>query len=65
MLRNMVKNWKTTAFGVALILGVVVSVAKALLDGDPATVPSINWKEIGAGIALLFAKDADQTGVAE
>jgi len=52
-------SWKTTAAGIAMILGAVSSIVVALLDGNPATSP--NWEvalaAIAGGVGLIFAKD--------
>ena len=55
----MKKSWKTTAGGVALILGALAQVVPPLLDNDPSTVANweIAYTQIAAGIALLFARD--------
>jgi len=52
-------SWRTTVFGVLVILGALVAVGKAFLDGDPATVPDWGavWVAILAGIGLIKARD--------
>jgi hypothetical protein len=57
------KNWKTTACGVAGLIGVVCFAVKALLDGDPTT--NVDVGMLFAAIAVVFpnignilAKDA-------
>ena len=54
------KNWKTTAAGIAAIIAAVAQGLAATLDGDPATVA--DWATIvplvlGA-LGLIVAKDA-------
>lgn len=60
-MKNLLKNWKTSAAG---ILGFVMTAGpqiQACLVGQPC-----NWKQIGLGIALgalgIGAKDHDVTG---
>jgi hypothetical protein len=59
------KNWKTTGLGVAAILTAAGAALTALTDNDPATLP--DWGALIAaciaGIGLIFAKDADKSGV--
>jgi len=56
-------NWKTTLCGVCIVLGVLSQVLLMTLDGDAETNPQ--WElvvpEILAGIALIFARDADKS----
>lgn len=58
-----VNSTKTTLTGVCTILVAVASAAKAILDGDPATVP--DWTStitaITAGFGLIFARDNNVT----
>ena len=56
----MQRNLKTTALGVLAILGALVNVAVALLDGNPTTNPDwpATYTAIIAGIGLIAAKDA-------
>lgn len=53
------KNWKTTAAGVAAALGALLTAAGALLDADPATQP--NWPLVfslgSVAVGLVLAKD--------
>jgi hypothetical protein len=50
-------NWKTTALGVATVLGSVASIAKALLSGEPVDF-AFHIAAITAGLGLIVAKDA-------
>jgi hypothetical protein len=54
------RNWKTTAAGIAAAVGAVGTALAALLDGDPATAP--NWTVVGglvaAAVGLVAAADA-------
>lgn len=54
------KNWRTTAAGVAAALGAVGTALAAMLDADPATVP--NWPATGAllaaAVGLFMAADS-------
>lgn len=56
---EMGKSWRTTVFGILLILHAVSGAGVALLDSDPATNP--DWDsakiEVLAGAGLLFARD--------
>ena len=55
------KNWKTTASGVALALALLFNSASAALDNDPNTTPDIT-AVMGAISALALAfhsKDAE------
>lgn len=58
-----IRNWKTTAGGFVIILSALVAFAKAASDNDPSTVPDIMAliTAIGAGLAAIFARDADTT----
>ncbi len=53
-----------TVLGIATILGALATVAVALFDGDPATVP--NWgavvTAIVTGAGMILAKGAASTG---
>ena len=59
------KSWETTLAGVFTVLIAVLGALKALLDGDPTTVP--DWAAIiaaiTAGIGLWRAKDANKSGL--
>lgn len=62
-------SWKTTAMGVAVLIGsvgqflaVLSSAVVALFDGDPSTV--VNWSvlstsatSVAVGFGLIFARD--------
>ena len=56
------RSWRTTVLGIATIVGAGAAVAKALLDGDPATNP--DWPTlyvaITVGLGLIFARDEKQ-----
>ena len=54
-MKKLLKNWKTTFFGFATIIGGVA----AILKGDLVT----GITTIGAGLGLVAAKDLDQTGL--
>ncbi len=54
-MKKLLKNWKTTFFGFATIIGGVA----AILKGDLIT----GITTIGAGLGLAAAKDVDQTGL--
>lgn len=55
-------SWKTAALGIGLILTGIGGALVALLDGDPETAVNIEATAaaIMAGIALIFARDADK-----
>jgi len=59
----MITNWKTSAAGIAAILGAVASLitmfSKGQVDGN---VLMTDLGVIGAGISGLFAKDKNVTG---
>jgi hypothetical protein len=50
-------NWKTSALGIATVLGAVASIAKALLNGEPVDF-AFHISAITAGLGLILAKDA-------
>ena len=52
-------SWRTTVFGVLVILGALVAVGVAFLDGDPSTVPDWGavWVAVLAGVGLIKARD--------
>ena len=56
---KMPKSWRTTVYGVILILQALATAGAALLDGDPSTVA--NWNQLSAsvlaGFALISARD--------
>jgi len=54
-MKKLFKNWKTTFFGFATIIGGIA----AILKGDLVT----GITTIGAGLGLAAAKDLDQTGI--
>lgn len=54
-MKKLIKNWKTTFFGIATIIGGFA----AILKGDVIT----GISTIGAGLGLTAAKDLDQTGL--
>ena len=58
------KNWKTSAAGLAGLIAVVMVQIQAMYDADPATVA--NWGAVIAMIpvtgACFFAKDSNVTG---
>jgi hypothetical protein len=54
-MKKALKNWKTTFFGFATIVGGVA----AILKGDLVT----GITTIGAGLGLAAAKDFDKTGI--
>lgn len=57
------KSYKTTALGIATILGAIAAAAVAMLDGDPGT--AFSWPTtiaaITAGIGLMAARDNSVT----
>jgi len=54
-MKKLLKNWKTTFFGFATIVGGVAAIIKGdLISGITA---------IGAGLGLGAAKDFDKTGL--
>jgi hypothetical protein len=59
-------SWKTTAMGIAGILGIIAGVAKALLDNDPSTNPDWTMVLSGltAGLTGLFARDNNKSSEA-
>lgn len=55
------KNWKTTLFGIGVLLTAIGTSLTALFDGDPET--TLNFESIVAalaGLGLLVAKDGDK-----
>jgi len=56
------KSWRTTVLGIVTILGAVAGVLKALLDGDPSTMPDFAsaFAAIAAGVGLIAARDQAQ-----
>ncbi len=65
VLRAAVKSWKTTVLACVAALVAIGNAAIALFDADPTTVP--DWALVVGliitAVGLLFAKDADVTGV--
>ena len=55
------KNWKTTAAGIAAFLAVVLAQVSAAIDSDPATVA--NWQALipAAVVCWGLIKAADAT----
>ena len=54
----MTGSWRTTLLGLLAVGGAVVSFGKALLDGDPATMPDFDALLAAfAGLGLIFARD--------
>ena len=54
-MKKLFKNWKTTFFGFATIIGGLA----AILKGDLVT----GITTVGAGLGLASAKDFDKTGL--
>ena len=54
-MKKLFKNWKTTFFGFATVIGGIA----AILKGDLVT----GITTIGAGLGLTTAKDFDKTGI--
>lgn len=56
-------NIKTTSLGIGTILVAVVGAMISAFDGDPATVVDIDTTiaALGAGLGLIFARDAKVT----
>ena len=61
-------SWKTSLFGWLVLLGVLATSLKNLIDGDPSTTFDLHailaaLKDVGigipVGIGLLFARDRD------
>lgn len=50
-------NWKTTALGIAAILGGLAHLINALANGDTGTILQ-DFGVISAGLTGVFAKDA-------
>jgi hypothetical protein len=52
-------NWKTTIFGLLIILYAVIPALMAMLDGKPETVPDWNsvHPNVMFGMGLIFARD--------
>jgi hypothetical protein len=60
-IKSFLLNWKTTAAGIAMILGVLLV---PLTDGDPETnvrVGNDQLLAILAGIGLIFARDSNKS----
>lgn len=56
-------NWKTSAAGVAMLLGAVTDVFTQLSTGHwDGTRLMADWTALTGGIGLLFAKDMNVTG---
>ena len=58
----MVKSWKTTLLGICALLAAAGLAGKALLDGDPTTMPDVSavWLAI-TGLVGLAARDGDKS----
>lgn len=56
-------SWKTTAAGLAGVVGIVAMALQAHFDGDPATVAEwgIVIPTVISQIGLLFARDNDKS----
>lgn len=54
------KNWKTTAVGIGMILVAIGSTLTALFDSDPTTNLDLKATAIAitAGVGFIMAKDA-------
>ena len=56
-------SWKTSGTGIAALLTIIGTVAKALLDNDPAT--NVDWATTMPGalaaIGLIFARDNNKS----
>ena len=57
----LLRNWKTTAAGGAMLVALLGNAITLLLDGDATTNPDWNLlvPELLAAIALLMARDSD------
>ena len=51
---------KTSATGIISILISALSIAKAVLDGQPINDLSVHISSILAGVGLIFARDASK-----
>lgn len=58
------KNWKTTACGISIIVGAIAAVVMAYTDSDPSTVPDIPIviTTIIAAAGLILARDGKDGG---
>jgi hypothetical protein len=52
------KNWRTTAAGVLALAGVVVEVARQVINGEPVSITPAMASAVAAAIGLFFAADA-------
>ena len=59
-MKTILKNWKTTALGIALAVAAFLK-AKHVIDADTLT---LIFSVLGA-LGLIVAKDGDQTGLAK
>ena len=59
-MKTILKNWKTTALGIALAVAAFLK-AKQVIDADTLT---LIISVLGA-LGLIVAKDGDQTGLAK
>ena len=57
MMKNMLKNWKTTLSGVALVITGI-----SMYINNPASSTEAITAILG-GIGLIVAKDGDKTGI--
>ena len=54
-MKKLLRNWKTTFFGFATIIGGIAAILKGDIIAGIST--------IGAGLGLAAAKDLDKTGI--
>lgn len=62
-MKRLLVNWKTTAAGLAAILGGAAHILNGVATGDfTFSGLSVDLGVIGGGFGLLFAKDGNVTG---
>lgn len=62
-MKNFLANWKTTAAGIAAVLGALAHVLNGFATGDwSINTLMADISAAGAGVGLIFAKDGNVTG---
>lgn len=56
------KNWKTTAAGVVVLLTLVIKVVNQLIAGEPIVLDAEDLAIASAAVVGLAAKDHDKSG---
>lgn len=62
-MKSFFANWKTTAAGIAAVLGAASHIINGFVNGDwSMNSVTADLAAISAGIGLIFAKDGNVTG---